>query len=392
MIERVIEIVAVAAVRGGRVLLVRSRQFGVSLPAATAEGGEHYHLQAMHAAVRCAGLQLGQAGPGLGKRKLGQFDVIVYQATAHGDVAHGPEVDGAWWGDPEELLAAGASADYAMALAAIANAAAGFGRLPNRPGEGERLEFRAVLDNDPEVRRAVAVSTGPEGREWSVYLGDNPRPFGQCECASPRTAIALVAGRAGWALAELRGPGEHTTAERVRLATATAVSECQGKIRRLEYGESQGGERWRAMVECREALGVPEPTCTAPRRSVVLIVEREGLFAAIRSNKYGGGVSAPGGKVEPGELLTVAAHREGREELGVKRLRVTASLGSYVHMHDGVIWECFAYVGDVEDQELTGSPEGPAAWVTREELTSGPHGAVIAHVLAAYDANVRDRP
>lgn len=147
----------------------------------------------------------------------------------------------------------------------------------------------------------------------------------------------------------------------------------------------------------------PAPALTAEeiarlprRRSVAVIVpyptrgyltpgDPEERFAAVRVASRGGSIEPAGGKVEDGESAYDAATREAFEELGVQVEVSMRGLGVYEHVHNGCVWHCHFYVGSVLDTALRGGREGTASWVTREELTSGAFGSIVARALRWLD-------
>ena len=139
------------------------------------------------------------------------------------------------------------------------------------------------------------------------------------------------------------------------------------------------GFRWLAVDRKGRAIERPEV-----RRGVVMLVERDGRFAAIRSAKHGGAVELPGGKLHDGEPPAEAAMREAREEVGLA-VNVLQGLGDFLHKHEGTWWCAHAFVAVGAEGDLVGSAEGEALWATREELLGGTYGEVVARILATYD-------
>jgi 8-oxo-dGTP pyrophosphatase MutT (NUDIX family) len=121
-------------------------------------------------------------------------------------------------------------------------------------------------------------------------------------------------------------------------------------------------------------------------QAVAVLVPRFGLFVAILSAKHAGAIELPGGKVEPGESTFEAARREAYEEVGVP-VAIGAQLGTFLHVFDGRLWCCTAYVGDLCGAHPRGSHEGDATWATREELLAGTYGPVVRRILEAFDAH-----
>jgi 8-oxo-dGTP pyrophosphatase MutT (NUDIX family) len=119
----------------------------------------------------------------------------------------------------------------------------------------------------------------------------------------------------------------------------------------------------------------------------VLVVERGGEFAAVLVRKRGWRTELPSGKAMVGESAVDAAAREGREELGVP-VRIVGHVGDYDHEAYGLRWRVSTFAGALVDGDrLVGSAEGPARWVSRDEITDRPPGDDLpARILAGYDA------
>lgn len=119
----------------------------------------------------------------------------------------------------------------------------------------------------------------------------------------------------------------------------------------------------------------------------VLVVERGSEFAAVLVRKRGGRAELPSGKAMVGESAVDAAAREGREELGVP-VRIVGHVGDYDHEAYGLRWRVSTFAGALVDGDrLVGSAEGPARWVSRDEITDRPPGDDLpARILAGYDA------
>lgn len=141
------------------------------------------------------------------------------------------------------------------------------------------------------------------------------------------------------------------------------------------------------LVRARVALTV-EPWPEPARRSVAVLIPRAGHFAAIRSVKHDGRIELPGGKIEAGELPADAARRKVREELGVPLVGTIYSLGQFEHEFEGQRWICDAFVGSIIEEPPGVGDAGETTLATRDELIAGPYGAVVAEILAAYDARI----
>jgi len=129
-----------------------------------------------------------------------------------------------------------------------------------------------------------------------------------------------------------------------------------------------------------EMLRKPLSTHPVPAAATV-IVERDGLFAAMRDQDRQFRASFPGGKIDPGETPADAAVREVREETGLD-VRAVYSLG--VRMASTMVCECFVALEWAG--ELRPSEEGPVEWATREEILAGAYPEWSAWAFALYDA------
>ncbi len=75
----------------------------------------------------------------------------------------------------------------------------------------------------------------------------------------------------------------------------------------------------------------------------------------------------PGGKVESGETLEEALHREIKEELGIS-IRIQESLMSLVHRYDTHEVQVHTYLCDWVDGELTLHVHTDSKWLSVSEL------------------------
>lgn len=129
-----------------------------------------------------------------------------------------------------------------------------------------------------------------------------------------------------------------------------------------------------------EMLRKPLSTHPVPAAATV-IVERDGLFAAMRDRDRLYRASFPGGKIDPGETPAQAAVREVREETGLQ-VHGVYSLG--IRMASSMVCECFVAL-DWEG-ELCASEEGPVEWATREEIMAGAYPEWSTWAFKLYDA------
>lgn len=123
--------------------------------------------------------------------------------------------------------------------------------------------------------------------------------------------------------------------------------------------------------------------------AAVVLAERRGRLAGIRSNKFGGRPCVAGGKLQPGESPEQAGEREALEEVGLDLRGRLRPVGVRNIGADGAtLFRCHLFAADVpEGAELRGGPKGEAAWLSREELvTGGAFAADMPAVLARLDA------
>lgn len=136
-----------------------------------------------------------------------------------------------------------------------------------------------------------------------------------------------------------------------------------------------------AIVAVTRALG-------RYKHSVCVMIPRGDRFAAIRAAKHDGRPEMPGGKLHDGESTEDAARREVREEIGVELLELRQLIVVHVPIPArGELHHSTIFAGRIaDDAELRGSPEGPACWVTREQLrTEGTYRDFAGRLFAAFD-------
>ena len=103
---------------------------------------------------------------------------------------------------------------------------------------------------------------------------------------------------------------------------------------------------------------------------VAAVIVRQGLvFCAKRpANGILGNLwEFPGGKVEPGETLEAALHREIEEELGIS-IRIDEPLISLVHQYDTHEVEVHTYLCEWTKGDLTLHVHSQSKWLSVHEL------------------------
>lgn len=107
------------------------------------------------------------------------------------------------------------------------------------------------------------------------------------------------------------------------------------------------------------------------RASVSITVLREGAVLVVTNRRWGG-VSLPGGKVDPGEALDDAARRELREETGCEAtaLRLVAC---YPHEPlagdpDRTRWIAAAFLAELDREPRVVEAGTEPSWVLPQEL------------------------
>jgi 8-oxo-dGTP pyrophosphatase MutT (NUDIX family) len=116
---------------------------------------------------------------------------------------------------------------------------------------------------------------------------------------------------------------------------------------------------------------IPHLDLTPPRGACCFVQREDGKILAV-SRKYDKTqMGLPGGKVEKGENFEDAAKRELFEETGI----IATALRPIYEEIDDAEYHVITYVCDVEDDLIIKtSEEGRVAWVTWEQLLSGPFG------------------
>jgi ADP-ribose pyrophosphatase YjhB (NUDIX family) len=161
--------------------------------------------------------------------------------------------------------------------------------------------------------------------------------------------------------------------ERVKRGTTGILSSPE----RIAYYQARG----EAIVTVAKALG-------RYKHSVCVMIERAGRFAGIRATKHDGRPEMPGGKLIDGESTEDAARREVREEIGVELIELRQLIVVHVPVPSrGELHHSTIFAGRIaDDAELQGSPEGPACWVTREQLRAeGTYRDFAMRLFAAFD-------
>lgn len=198
------------------------------------------------------------------------------------------------------------------------------------------------------------------------------------EEALRRAAEGSTVPPAGWELAAMEQDGG-------AFIVTTGLEPRHHNLRRtMELAHyhrthAECGFRWLAVDRKGRAIERPEV-----RRGAVMLLERDGRFAAIRAVKHGGAVELPGGKLREGEPPAEAAMREVREEVGLD-VHFLMGLGDFLHKHEGTWWCSHAFFATAPEGDLVGSAEGEACWATHEEILAGTYGEVVGRILATYD-------
>lgn len=122
--------------------------------------------------------------------------------------------------------------------------------------------------------------------------------------------------------------------------------------------------------------------------SACVMIERDDRFAAILSRKHSGSPELPGGKANPGESPEDCARRETREEVGVELIALTPLTVMDIAVPGSAqVHRCTVFAATIAaEAELRGSAEGPAAWVTADDLLKrGTYRDTVARPLFAFE-------
>lgn len=91
-----------------------------------------------------------------------------------------------------------------------------------------------------------------------------------------------------------------------------------------------------------------------------------------RSDPQWGGLTFPGGHVEPGESMVDSVVREMQEETGLTVLHPRlVGTKSWMQKNDGSRYLVLLYTASEYEGELHDSEEGDIQWMTLEEMQSG---------------------
>ncbi len=121
----------------------------------------------------------------------------------------------------------------------------------------------------------------------------------------------------------------------------------------------------------------------------VLIRDDDGRIVVVqRGHDPGRGLwSIPGGRVEPGESLEVAARREAREEIGLDVVLGRIVGRADLPAGDGAVYDVTDFEATIAG-ELTelvaGDDADDARWVTREEFEALPTSPGLTETLEAW--------
>lgn len=103
-----------------------------------------------------------------------------------------------------------------------------------------------------------------------------------------------------------------------------------------------------------------------------------------RVSKDWGGLTFPGGKVEPGESFVDSVIREVKEETGLTIAKPKICGTKDWVMEDGTRYLVIFYKTDQYKGELKSSKEGQVKWMTIEELKKGPLADGMEDMLRVF--------
>lgn len=168
-------------------------------------------------------------------------------------------------------------------------------------------------------------------------------------------------------------------------AKGSAVPVDGALLAELFRGYDDGGTLRRSI----EALdGTPLARELGDKQSVLIVMERDGRFVAVRQRKREGRLELPGGKLRANEPPMNAAKREALEETGVHLIAdlTLHEVGAVLVPLAGNLWRMRVYAGKVGPHTTPrGSDEGEACWATREEIIAHDvFGRTYMRVFALY--------
>lgn len=103
-----VQAVAAVAVRGGRVLLVRSAKHGVALPAGKVQPGESHEAALRREVREETGLEVTRVLRFLGTEPKPAYDCHHYEVeVGDGELVAGDDAEAAWWGTAAEAAQSG---------------------------------------------------------------------------------------------------------------------------------------------------------------------------------------------------------------------------------------------------------------------------------------------
>lgn len=119
--------------------------------------------------------------------------------------------------------------------------------------------------------------------------------------------------------------------------------------------------------------------------NMCMVTDSQGrVLVQNRSKTDWSGLTFPGGKVEPGESLTRAVIREVWEETGLTIKHPKICGVKEWHMPDSGRNIVLFYQADEFTGELRDSEEGHMAWMTLDELKTGPFAEGMDDMLRVF--------